>query len=88
MKSLKELEGTTIVLLSPFFHATQLQRVMLHKVEDYGVWIESQMLTDKMLGVSKAKMAPKTPVFFLPWHHISVVMSSLDMPAISDDTAL
>jgi len=45
MKSLKELEGTTVAMHIPIFHPTIFQNFTLHKVEDVGIWIESQAAT-------------------------------------------
>ena len=85
MKSLKELEGTTVAMLSPTLHVTAFQRVKLHKVEDAGVWIESQTVTERILKGLGASMSPKTGIFFLPWTSVTMIMSSLDdVPSISD----
>jgi hypothetical protein len=83
-RSLQEMEGEVIVLLSPFFHQTLLKRVKLHKVEDAGLWIESQEALEiafKNLGLSSS---PKTMIFFLPWHQITTILSSVDSPSISE----
>jgi hypothetical protein len=78
------LEGTTIALIAPaVLHSQEMQRVSLHLVEDAGIWIESQTLTDKILKGSNATMAPKTLIFFVPWSQITFILSALDMPSIS-----
>jgi hypothetical protein len=87
-RTLKELEGTTIALLAPLvFNHSAMERVRLHAVEGGGIWIESQMLTDTTLNASGATMAERTLVFFLPWHQIYWVMSSIDVPSISGQAA-
>jgi hypothetical protein len=87
MKTLKELEGTRVALLSPIFHATIMEQVTLHTVEDGGIWIESQKLIDQVLSAANASMAPKTLVFFLPWHKVTWIMSAIDVPSISNRAA-
>jgi hypothetical protein len=85
MKPLKELEGTVVAIIAPaVLGSTEMQKVKLHLVEDSGIWIESQSLTDKILQSQKVTMAPKTLVFFVPWSQITFVLSSLDMPSISE----
>jgi len=84
MKTLKEMEGEEIVALIPFIHQTHLQRVILHRVEDAGLWLESQNLIEAMLKTINQGASPKTAVFFLPWHQISFLLGSLDKTAISE----
>jgi len=85
--SLKEQEGETITLLSPFFDATKLQRVRLIRVEDAGIWVENHKWNmeqlKKTFGISSA---PKTMIFFLPWHQISTIVGSLDAPSFSEES--
>ena len=61
MQSLKEREGTQIVALFPFIHKTTLQTVTLHRVEESGIWVESQTLTDAVLGVLGEATGSSTP---------------------------
>jgi hypothetical protein len=85
--SLKEQEGETITILSPFFHATTLQKVRLVRVENAGIWIENHKWTmeqlKKTFGVSAT---PKTMIFFLPWHQISMILGSWDVPSVSEES--
>jgi hypothetical protein len=84
MKTLRELEGSTIALLSPFLDTKIFQEVKLHKVEDGGIWIDSQKLTDASLGQIGVAVAPKTLIFFLPWHQVLTIMSSADEVTLSE----
>ena len=86
MKSLKELQGTSIALLAPAaLHSEEMQKVVRHLVEDAGIWIESQTLTDRILKTVRTTMAPKTVIFFLPWSQVIFIVGSLDMPSISSN---
>lgn len=87
MKELKDLVGTQVALLAPTLHRTVMEEVILHGVETAGVWIESQKMINAMLDSSQNTMAPKTLVFFLPWHEVSWIMSAIDVPSISTKAA-
>lgn len=85
IKALKEMEGTQIAALIPFFDLIKLQRVTLHLVEDAGIWIEHQDTQNKILGMARVTVSPKTMVMFFPWHAISVILASRDVPSMSDE---
>jgi hypothetical protein len=55
-----------IAILIPTLHATKFQRVKLHKVEDAGLWIESQAVTDRMLQNQNVTMSPMTGILRFP----------------------
>jgi hypothetical protein len=84
MPELQNLIGQTILALVPSIHGTDLQKLKLHGVENGGLWIESQELTNVFLSRVGAQTAPKTMVFFLPYHQISFVLGSLDVPSLSE----
>lgn len=50
MLDIKSLEGTMISGLFRPLDGTLLQQVKLHRVEQYGIWIESQAVTEKLLS--------------------------------------
>jgi len=84
MPELKSKIGQQIILVTPFLHPTKFQKVILHGVEDGGIWIESQSLTNQLLEKFSVAASPRTAIFFLPWHQVSLVMDSLDVPALSE----
>jgi hypothetical protein len=84
MKSLKEREGEEIVALLPFIDRIVLQRVKLHKVEDGGIWITSQKITEIVLAKAAVSAAPKTLVWFLPWHQVTLIMDAVDEVSLSE----
>jgi hypothetical protein len=86
MKSLKDFEGETILLFSPLLGDTpnDLHRVKLHLVEDAGIWIESQKMIESLLRMANRPSAPKTLVYFLPWHGVTAILSSIDEVSLSE----
>ena len=73
-----------VATLIPIFHPTTFQRVRLHKVEDVGVWVESQAATEKIMANYNVTMTPRTMIIFLPWPSVTLMISSLEVPSISD----
>lgn len=73
MKTLKELEGSQISVVAPFLGANKVHSLKLHKVEEAGIWIESQDVTEIALGWVKQSAFPGTLLFFLPWHQITLI---------------
>ena len=73
MKSLKEMEGELIVLRLALV-GDDFMQVRLHKVEDFGIWIETQVMTDMLLSSVGAPASQKTPVFFLPWNAVLAIV--------------
>jgi len=85
--SLKDHEGETIHIVSPFFDSTVIQTVRLIRMEDAGLWVENQDWNIEMLKKHFGVMSsPKTMIFFLPWHQISVIVGSLDVPSLSAES--
>jgi hypothetical protein len=82
--SLAELEGKTVGMMVPAFNRSNTTRVIIHSVEPYGIWVESQEVTTNMLTVIGATMSGTTPVFFLPYSSISYVVSQIQSPSMSD----
>jgi hypothetical protein len=84
MLDIKLLEGTVIAGRFRPIDGTPLQRVKLHKVEQYGIWIESQAVTDQILANAGANASPKTGVLFLPWSEVIVILGSIEAPSLSE----
>jgi hypothetical protein len=79
-----ELIGHEVALLIPRIHQTELQPVIVHGVESGGLWIESQEVMQHLLNMVNVQMAPKTLVFFLPYHQIAFGMSSIGKVSLSE----
>jgi hypothetical protein len=84
MTSLKELEGSIIKIVLPGFDRSGIQSVKLHKVEDSGLWIESQNLTNDVFSVLRQESSSRTLVVFVPWHGITVIISSIEGTSLSE----
>ena len=76
VRSLKELQGEEIVLVSPILGRRPFALVLLLKVEDAGVWIESQSVGELTLKAIEQPMKAKSLVLFLPWHQVTVIFGT------------
>lgn len=85
MKTLPEMVGGNIIALVPMIDPTSVQELKLVAVEPSGLWIESHKLTQGLMKVVKAQAAPKTPIFFIPFHQINFIMASLDSPSLREE---
>ena len=84
MTNFESLIGQNVVIVSPAFNNGEApEKVRLHGIDHGGVWIESQLLTDRFLETTKEIMANKTLITFLPFWKISLAFSAADMPSIS-----
>jgi len=86
MKKLEDMIGETIGAIVPTLHDHErvIQRLVLHGVEPYGIWVESQTITDMGLELVGLQSAPKTMIVLLPWDKILMIFSSLDVPSLSE----
>jgi hypothetical protein len=82
--NLQNLVDEHVLVLIPRIHESQYQKVKLHGVEAGGIWIESQNITNAILQSVGSQVAPKTPIFFFPYHQISFVIGRLDVPALDE----
>jgi len=82
--SLAALVGSTIVVLIPALHPAKLQQVKLLAIESYGVWIESQAVTEQLLQFAGRAFSPRSAVFFFPWSAMTLVLSSSASPSLSE----
>jgi hypothetical protein len=79
-----EMIGQNVFAVVPFIHATKLQTLKIHGAEAGGIWVECQALTDLLLKAVGAQVAPKTPIFFLPFQQLLFAGSSIDQPSLSE----
>ena len=75
---LQDYVGGQITVLIPRVHPTKLVLVKLHAVEAGGIWIESQEFANLALTALNLPSAPRTLVFFFPYHEVAYVMSSVE----------
>ena len=62
MPDLKSLEGGTITAIIRSFDSQTAQSYKLHKIEEYGIWIESQTYTEKLLATAGSSSARRSLV--------------------------
>ena len=80
---LSECVGKTIVAMIPFIDQS-FQIVTVCGVEVGGVWIQSQSLTNKMLGSLQEASLSITPVFFVPYGQIVFLASHVPQTALNE----
>ena len=88
MINFQQMIGGNIVAIIPIFNSTneqgRMKQYKLHGVESGGLWLESQETTDFILKQAGVSASPKTAIFFVTFQNISLVMASLDSPALSE----
>lgn len=82
MKTLRELEGGMIVVKITEISAG-LTSVKLHKVDEFGLWVQSQKLTDDLLNSVQSPASRNTLVVFFPWSSIALVVGHEDGISLS-----
>jgi hypothetical protein len=84
MPSLTEMVGQEIIAFIPIMDRKVLQKVKLLGVETGGIWIESQKMTNVLLGALGVQSAPKSAIFFLPFQQITFVVAGQDVPSLGE----
>jgi len=84
-RTLKEMEGDEIVAMIPLLSSETFEVMKLHKVEDYGIWIEHEPTLEKFFKLAKRTAAPKTLVLFVPWSGVTAIFGSLDVPSLPSE---
>jgi hypothetical protein len=83
--SFEKLIGTEVLLTSAIFgNINELHKILLRGVEGGGIWIESSELTDQFFKAIKVNAAPKTGIYFLPYHLIGIAIAAIDLPSMSE----
>ena len=59
-------------------------KVKLVEVEQFGIWIESQMMNRLILSRERRSLA-RTPIFFVPFSQILFIAVSDDYPLLSPE---
>jgi hypothetical protein len=76
--------GQEIVVLIKQISPTLLQKVTLLGVENGGIWVHSQELTNKMLSQLGHASAPTSMAFFYPYCEISFAMKNIPGIALNE----
>ena len=83
---LKELIGQQIFVLSPrvSHKPEEVQSVILHGVEPAGIWIEVPEIQESVLKRLQSTMHESTPIIFLPYHQIDLIVSEIPKTLLSE----
>lgn len=81
---LSDFIGQVILVMIPFLDKSGIQKVKLLGVESGGIWIQSQHATNFILQKGGLATSPKTPVFFSPYHAISLAYAATEEPALNE----
>ena len=81
--TLDGLIGQTVAMLIPVFDANAVN-VKVHAIEASGIWVESQLMLERMFATTGKKSGAATPLFFLPFSSIVFVMASIALPSFSE----
>jgi hypothetical protein len=87
MSKLKEIEGqiVTVIFLNPAYRGgLQREKVKLLHVDDAGIWIENQTLTNEVLEAMNLPATDKVAVFFHPYAAIHAIFVSLPGTSLSE----
>lgn len=85
--SFAQLVGKKIAISSSLFGAkNELHYVMLRGVEAGGIWVENNELIQETMKNLKKQALEKTPIIFLPYHQIHVVIVQADSVALSESS--
>jgi hypothetical protein len=83
-KKLADYVGDTILIRSLPVNEDHPVMVKLIAVEDGGIWIESQDVTEHWMRELKITSFPRTPVWFLPYAQIAWILGAEDYPSMSE----
>ena len=84
MKHFREMIGEEMIGLVPMIDPQIFQVLILHGVEEGGLWVESPTLTTVMLTQLKQASSSKTPLFFVPFHEIKFLIQSTEKVSLSE----
>ena len=82
MKTLKELIDHEVLAWIPAVSNT-VHSVRLRGVENRGIWVESEHLTQSLLH-EVGHAAGKTPIVFVPYSRIMLLMQADDKVSLSE----
>src|SRR5208337_3152447 len=81
--TLQALIGQEVLAFIPHIDPKVFQTVKLLAIEDGGLWIECEKLTQLILQSARLPAA-KTPAFFFPYSQITFLMVPVEQIALSE----
>jgi hypothetical protein len=82
--SLQELVGENLVAAIQIIDEKHPSLVKLLAVENGGIWVESQKITDDWLSKIGSFATRKAYIFFVPYQQISWILDRADCPGLSE----
>ena len=83
MEYLKDYIGQELLAFVPIINREAIQTLLLHGIEDAGIWVESENLTQMVLAKLNRPASSRTPIFFLPFSQIGFVLSGIGKVSLS-----
>lgn len=84
MKHFREMIGEEVIGSIPMIDRERFQVLILHGVDDGGLWVENNNLTQVVLSHLEQTSSSKTPVFFVPFHEIKFLIQSTEKLSLSE----
>jgi len=84
MLRLRHMIGKFIVTRIPALDRENMVLVRLHKVEESGIWVESQSFNETMLQKFGMAASATTLVLFIPFSGIEFIVSSVSSISLSE----
>jgi len=84
----EELIYAVIPVLQNEGERDKFQILKLRGAETGGIWVESQGATNELWERYGVKSASITPVFFVPFHHVKVILDAVQVPSFSEKETL
>jgi hypothetical protein len=84
MLRLRHMIGKFIVTRIPALERENMVLVRLHKVEESGIWVESQSFNETMLQKFGMAASATTLVLFVPFSGIDFIVSSVGTIVLSE----
>jgi hypothetical protein len=84
MLRLRHMIGKFIVAHIPALDRENMVLVRLHKVEESGIWVESQSFNETMLHKFGMAASTTTLVIFVPFSRIEFIVSSVSSISLSE----
>ena len=85
--SLAQLVGKPIGIFCSFFsNKPELVQVILRGIEAVGIWVENLKLNQETLEHLKLSASEYTPVIFVPYHKVEVIVVTVESLTLSESS--
>ncbi len=80
----EDLVGKKVLAMIPMFDVKLFQEITIHGVELGGLWVECESYSRLVLQ-KLDQPAIKTPLWFVPYHEIRMMLHSLEKLELSEE---